>query len=316
MTNDPNPWEDMFTSIAFAIVFRAFYPILSLGCFLLSATLLYQKASYTHPKTSITRMTSTSTSKLGLCELFCSQFKIKDICLLVEAISNLERTIYLTVDPFFSQRLFSYATGMSLLLIQPTFVLFTNMILAVFIRKLINIKGGLDALKRWKKAYFIIGVIITVDLLLLIFTSMRRDIIGNRSWIMRGVINVLLNILLGSWYLYIGIRFLIFNKKSEKTVREINEQARILILTALVSATTMIIFGALNYLVVVRSVFGIPWGHFGTFASLIFIIQIASLSRILLFAGVVISPKILSHLWKRPKSVRLVSTAKNDEDCV
>eukprot|EP00298_Acanthocystis_sp_HF-20_P006504 c16344_g1_i2.p1 GENE.c16344_g1_i2~~c16344_g1_i2.p1 ORF type:complete len:307 (+),score=42.20 c16344_g1_i2:187-1107(+) len=125
LTNDLNPWLFVISSIALLVYFRIFLTITAVVCFIFSIVVLFNSSNGHQIQKKISNR-----NKLNYIEFFQSQITLKRFCLFLQAISQFFKIFYFSIDPIFSQRVFTYLIAYQLLTIGVTFEIGSNIFLS------------------------------------------------------------------------------------------------------------------------------------------------------------------------------------------
>eukprot|EP00298_Acanthocystis_sp_HF-20_P016135 c21388_g1_i2.p1 GENE.c21388_g1_i2~~c21388_g1_i2.p1 ORF type:complete len:481 (-),score=89.93 c21388_g1_i2:362-1804(-) len=285
LTEDPNPWGDMFSSIAFLLLFRILTPVWSGGCLFLALFILrkYHKAT-------------SSTTNENFFSKIRLRFTFKTICLLLQSLNHFCRILYFIVDPFYSQRIVPMVPSYIFITSTTVFDIGTHILLSFVIRELTHAVAIVNMKEKLRFGYAFMMIYFVLDYFVNIMAGLKLSQFNGSTFFVKVFFYCFMNVVLGFWYLWEGIQFLRKNSKQEKKFKNNTQNISKKILTqmSLFNSVGIILFGFAVILVSIDVVFGTIWGYFTTFAILTIILQITSFVEILLFGGVIIRPRNLA----------------------
>eukprot|EP00298_Acanthocystis_sp_HF-20_P029280 c8162_g2_i3.p1 GENE.c8162_g2_i3~~c8162_g2_i3.p1 ORF type:complete len:510 (+),score=71.94 c8162_g2_i3:23-1531(+) len=297
LTNDQNPWVDMFLSVPFILIFRALFPFSSIISLFIIVKVYknYKKHRLVSRTVSANSLYSPSTS--GIKYSF-RKTSLKEKCLLFQFISHILKILFF-IDPIISSQIYPYIVGTILTAGFISLQLSSSILLSFVIRELTHANELINVQGKLKAAYFFIIVFILIDLGISTHDGLNVNVLSFPSFYILAAYYVATNIGLGAWYFVQGYKFI--KKCSQvKTQMSKKDQARLsLIQLSMFNSIGMILFGLVTVLIGVRQVHGRPWGNFCIYFFMLLILQITSLFEILLFGGVVIKKGFFLRFLKR-----------------
>eukprot|EP00298_Acanthocystis_sp_HF-20_P003049 c13428_g1_i2.p1 GENE.c13428_g1_i2~~c13428_g1_i2.p1 ORF type:complete len:467 (+),score=67.70 c13428_g1_i2:35-1402(+) len=279
LTLDPNPYQAAFESIGFIFFFHVFASIWSFICFVISVS-------------QIRRRSKKRKDKSG---------DLKKVCLILQVFTHVARFINVTVDPDFTQRIIPYLWGYISIYSCIAFELATNILLSFVIRELTRATRIIFVMKKVSVAYGFITVFLLLDLAISVYVGLRVNFVTQQAWIVKAFFYVIMNLLLGFWYLYEGIKFL----RKCRRQNNINSGPRILLIRiSILNSIGMILNGIAVTFPSIKIIFASPWGYTGTFMGLIIILQTTSFIQILLFSRATFTKKSFNRFMQRLSSIQ------------
>eukprot|EP00298_Acanthocystis_sp_HF-20_P018547 c21985_g4_i1.p1 GENE.c21985_g4_i1~~c21985_g4_i1.p1 ORF type:complete len:497 (-),score=74.67 c21985_g4_i1:49-1539(-) len=303
LTNDENKWQVVFKSVPFLIYFRVLSPLWSLGCLGLLIFIFWKRGGTATGDSDMARKKSKQnlqTTKSTFEKFFKKRLTLKQVCLLFHFITHLARVILYSIDPIQSQQIFTYIVAQLLTATTFSFVVATDILLAIIMRELTRTNKLIDIRKRTQFVYVIIIIFLFFDYFSSTLAGLKSDLPFSTSIVML-VFYIGGNIVLGIWYFWQGYRFLKKCNENEKIVKQKSSPRVRLTQISLMNSIGMITFGLLCLMILVRDIFGNPWGYSFAYMSFIFVVQIISFFEILIFGGLVLKPAHIKnsvHLFK------------------
>eukprot|EP00298_Acanthocystis_sp_HF-20_P018548 c21985_g4_i3.p1 GENE.c21985_g4_i3~~c21985_g4_i3.p1 ORF type:complete len:509 (-),score=104.38 c21985_g4_i3:130-1629(-) len=298
LTNDENKWEGVFKSVPFLIYFRVLSPLWSLGCLVLIILVFWKKGPTPSRRDSDvdknSRKEPPNVERLYSRNILKKRLTLKQICLVFHFITHLARVILYSIDPIQSQQIFTYIVAQLLTATTFSFEIATHILLSIIMRELTQTNTLVDIRKRTQFAYVIIIVFLFFDYFSSTLAGLRSDVPFSTSIVML-VFYIGGNIVLGIWYFWQAYRFLRKCNENEKVVKRKSNPRIRLTQISLLNSIGMITFGLLCLMILVRNIFGNPWGYSFAYMSFIFVVQIMSFCEILIFGGVLFRPPTLKN---------------------
>eukprot|EP00298_Acanthocystis_sp_HF-20_P014194 c20670_g2_i1.p1 GENE.c20670_g2_i1~~c20670_g2_i1.p1 ORF type:complete len:493 (-),score=116.55 c20670_g2_i1:125-1603(-) len=301
LTHDPNKWVDMFQSPIFLLYFRILSPIWSFGCIVLIMRIFSKRKSLSAPDP---RKYSRSSSRNNSRAVY-SRVGVKEICLVMHFITHLSRVGLFVTDPFLSQQIFPYLASNLFLTLSLGFETATDMLLAFVIRELTRASKALQAAKKLKLAYGIVFSLLCLDFFVGVLDGQKKELPNFKTIYVLAFYYIFTNVALGIWYFWQGFKFLRACAEVKNSNKKTDHSRNILIRISMINSIGMITMGLLIVLIIIRSIYGVPWGYFGVMAAMTLVVQGTSFFKILLFGDVVFSKEKIfkfSSLLRKPKS--------------
>eukprot|EP00298_Acanthocystis_sp_HF-20_P014776 c20898_g1_i1.p1 GENE.c20898_g1_i1~~c20898_g1_i1.p1 ORF type:complete len:547 (+),score=166.66 c20898_g1_i1:6-1646(+) len=276
LTNDPNPWQEMFQSVWFLLVFRIFLAAWCFLAFLCSSFFLHNVLK--QKRKAPERRNSKSCTR---------NVTVGRVCLAIEAFCNLERFFYLAVDPVFSQQIMPYLASNVLLSNNVSGKVVANALMAFFLREVSEATYQLKFLIRFKVPCFILIIsLVLLDIVQSILTGLFVKFSSVSFWTVKAIFFVFFDVLMGFWYLYERQRFINLRKSRDNVLSSSGGNKKTHFeKVILYSSVSMILFGLSLVLIAIPSLFGQPWGYFGIWFIVTTLLQFSSTFQFLLFGG-------------------------------
>eukprot|EP00298_Acanthocystis_sp_HF-20_P012165 c19746_g2_i1.p1 GENE.c19746_g2_i1~~c19746_g2_i1.p1 ORF type:complete len:500 (+),score=109.17 c19746_g2_i1:35-1534(+) len=326
LTLDPNPWETMFRSVPFILFFRVLSPIWSFGCVILASSLLRTALGRANQRTQRGVRSSTSEEsfsqhhhhesfqikqiKSSIGGIF-DKFTVITVCLSLKIFTNFVRIIYFAIDPLFSFQVLPLLYSYILVTLTTTFEVVTNVLLAFVIHEITKMTPKRNLLQQLKGSIIFILIFVLLDMFTAVMAGLTKNF-GLQSWMVKVIFYVVMNIVLGLWYIWQGTRFLKSSLRREKRVGKANRQRRTLTRISMVSSGGMILVGVFVTFLSMKSIAGTPWGYLITWTLIFIVIQITSFCQVLLFGGLPLDLKMLAFHVR--KSLVLVKRENSKSD--